>query len=134
MGLAHELDARWQRNFEASQKRLTLKERAIAHLGGHCQICGYDRCLSAFDFHHIDAREKDFTISASMSWDRIEPELKKCVLLCSNCHREVHAGWHPQYLEIDETGPELGEVLFDDSFEEVEDTDIQSKPPHWSED
>lgn len=55
------------------------------------------------DFHHINAIEKDFTISARMtSWEAIERELKKCVLLCSRCHREVHEGMHPGYLE-DET-------------------------------
>lgn len=93
-----ELDERWHRNFDASRKRLHLKERAVAFLGGKCSICGYDKCPSAFDFHHLDSFTKDFTISEKASWDAIEPELKKCVLLCSNCHREVHAGWHPQYL------------------------------------
>ena len=33
------------------------------------------------------------------SWEAIEKELKKCVLLCSNCHREVHDGLHPNYLQ-----------------------------------
>ena len=116
--IAHELDLRWQRNFEASQKRLALKERAIAYLGGKCQICGYDRCPAAFDFHHIDAREKDFSISTSMNWERIQAELDKCSLLCANCHREVHNGWHPQLLESHEG------VFYDSSFEDVEDTDV----------
>jgi len=43
--------------------------------------------------------EKDFTISQVMtSWDRIKAELDKCVLLCANCHRETHAGLHPEYI------------------------------------
>ncbi len=84
----------------AAKRRRELRERAVAHLGGKCLICGYDNCPSAFDFHHVNAMEKDFTISAKMtSWEAIEKELKKCVLLCARCHREVHDGLHPGYLE-----------------------------------
>ena len=51
------------------------------------------------DFHHIDPEAKDFTIADNMtSWERILPELAKCVLLCARCHREVHEGWHPNLL------------------------------------
>ncbi len=67
-------------------------------------ICGYDRSILAFDFHHVEVWRKDFTISAKMtSWEKIEPELKKCVLLCSRCHREVHDGLHPGYIEYEES-------------------------------
>ena len=48
-----------------------------------------------FEFHHIDARNKDFAIShdgITRRWERTEAELAKCVLLCANCHRETHAG------------------------------------------
>lgn len=70
------------------------------HLGGSCRICGYGRCLSGLEFHHINPLEKDFSISARMtSWEAIRPELDKCILLCANCHREVHEGLHPGYLE-----------------------------------
>ena len=103
-----ELDDRWQRNFEASQKRLRLKEQAVAFLGGECAICGYSKCPAAFDFHHPDSSSKDFSISEKSSWDAtFEAELRKCVLLCTNCHREVHAGWHPRYLLDDShNGPD----------------------------
>jgi predicted HNH restriction endonuclease len=98
--LAQKLDNLWVINTEASQRRLALKERAIAYLGGKCQICGYDKCPSAFDFHHVGA--KDFNISAKSSWAVILPELRRCTLLCSNCHREVHSGWHPSYLKLED--------------------------------
>ena len=46
------------------------------------------------DFHHIDPNEKDFTISQhrSLGKEKLLAEIKKCVCLCSNCHRKVHAG------------------------------------------
>lgn len=99
----------------AAKRRKELRERAVAHLGGSCRICGYDKCPSAFDFHHINAMEKDFNISAKMtSWEAIEKELKKCVLLCARCHREVHDGLHPGYLE--DESHQRGN--YDDDFDE----------------
>lgn len=96
------LDERWERNNQAAQKRLAIKERAIAYVGGKCVICGYNRCPAALDFHHIDRRAKRFNISARQSWKSIVKELAQCVLLCANCHREVGAGWHPGYLDPDD--------------------------------
>lgn len=93
---------RWNRKQAAYQRRKDLRDRAIAHLGGKCRICGYNRCPAAFDFHHIDPQGKDFNISEALtSWERILPEIEKCELLCSNCHREVHDGMHPNFLELD---------------------------------
>lgn len=67
--------------------KLKIKE------GGKCVRCGYDKCLSALDFHHKNPEEKDFGISDDniKLKDAIE-EVKKCILICSNCHRELHAG------------------------------------------
>lgn len=90
----------FQKKMMASQRRKELRARAVAYLGGCCHICKYDKCPSAFDFHHVNALEKDFNISAKMtSWEAIEKELQKCILLCARCHREVHDGLHPGYLE-----------------------------------
>lgn len=116
---AAQLDERWQRNFEAGRRRLALKERAIAHLGGRCQLCGYDQCLAALDFHHPDGRDKEFVISSKASWKAIEPELGKCDLLCANCHREVHAGYHPDYL-VDEDSERGGGLYNEDDWKPPE--------------
>jgi hypothetical protein len=98
----------------AAKRRRELRERAVAHLGGKCLICGYDNCPSAFDFHHVNAMEKDFTISAKMtSWEAIERELKKCVLLCARCHREVHDGLHPGFIDEGRYGWDYEEELDD---------------------
>lgn len=61
--------------------------------GGKCQRCGYDITVKALDFHHLDPNEKDFTISnGNFKLAEAIEESKKCVLICSNCHRELHAG------------------------------------------
>lgn len=70
------------------------KRKAVELMGGKCQKCGYDRCLSALEFHHLDPSKKDFDFGEKgkkMGWGKVIEELKKCILLCSNCHREVHA-------------------------------------------
>ena len=73
--------------------RQRAKLRAVAYKGGCCQVCGYNQCMRAMNFHHINPLVKDFTISAAIySWDKIRTELDKCVLLCANCHAEVHDG------------------------------------------
>lgn len=74
--------------------RARLKERATYVLGDKCQLCGYNKCIQALEFHHVNPEEKelDFGINANRSWAATREEIKKCVLLCANCHREVHAG------------------------------------------
>ena len=47
------------------------------------------------EFHHLDPDKKDFDIAQAMSyewpWDKVLAEIRKCVCLCANCHRKVHA-------------------------------------------
>lgn len=60
---------------------------------GKCAKCGYSRCVSALEFHHIDPSKKDTIISSdSITLAKAIEESKKCVLICSNCHKEFHAG------------------------------------------
>jgi hypothetical protein len=69
------------------------KDECIKYKGGKCIICGYNRCRNALEFHHLDQKNKDFEIGYSIRRKKIEEiklELDKCVLLCSNCHRELH--------------------------------------------
>lgn len=71
----------------------SLKKRLIDLKGGCCKLCGYNRCFSALHFHHVNPFEKSFTISDKSRLDSdLKEELDKCILLCSNCHSEVHAG------------------------------------------
>ena len=74
------------------RKRLKLK--AVEYMGGRCKLCGYDKYIGALQFHHLDPLEKDFGISSgghTRKWSAVKKELDKCILLCSNCHTEVHA-------------------------------------------
>jgi predicted HNH restriction endonuclease len=51
--------------------------------------------MQVLEFHHLKSNAKDFGISAKgycRSWNKVRSELDKCVLLCANCHREVHEG------------------------------------------
>jgi 5-methylcytosine-specific restriction endonuclease McrA len=77
------------------RRREKVRLMAVSHQGGRCQICGYDRCIEALEFHHLDPTQKDFGISNkgyTRSWEKVKGEIEKCILLCANCHREVHAG------------------------------------------
>lgn len=75
-------------------RRFALKKRMVEYKGGKCTRCGYDRCIAALDFHHIDPKTKKFDVSGShcLSWSKIKMELDKCELICSNCHREEEYG------------------------------------------
>jgi hypothetical protein len=68
------------------------KKRAIDYKGGKCCKCGYNKCDAALEFHHLDPFSKDITPSKTLnrSWDNCKKELDKCILVCSNCHREIH--------------------------------------------
>ena len=119
--------------FTVARRRRELRERAVAFLGGECVICHYKGCAAAFDFHHPSPLEKDFTISDRMtSWAAIEREVKKCILLCARCHREVHDGLHPRYLEDESANRGLwDEGLSDEglSDDDLDATDLA--PPPW---
>lgn len=73
-------------------KRKNLKDLA----GGKCSKCSYNKCYAALQFHHKKPSEKKFDITDAV-WNRIkvtekelQEEIKKCVLLCANCHAELH--------------------------------------------
>jgi IS30 family transposase len=101
------------RSFETVQKYVTIKPRTkkvsnseaviewrkrtkiklVEYKGGKCQLCDYNKSLNALHFHHLDPSEKDFSISGkSLSFDKLKSEVDKCVLVCSNCHSEIHEG------------------------------------------
>ena len=74
--------------------RRMRKLKAIMYMGSICYGCGRGGAPSLFEFHHWNAAEKDFGVSDGIprKWEKTVAELAKCVMLCANCHREVHAG------------------------------------------
>ncbi len=75
--------------------RKKIKDAIMEYLGGKCKACGYDKCIQALDFHHLDPSKKTLQMASgglSRAWDVIRKELDHCILLCANCHREIHAG------------------------------------------
>jgi len=80
-------------NYDSLNKtRKKYKQILVDYKGGKCEICGYDKCMDALDFHHINPEEKDFTISSSHNnnIEKLKGEVDKCILVCANCHREIH--------------------------------------------
>ncbi len=78
-----------------AKRRRKLRTMALEHGGGKCTICGYKKCTRALTFHHLDPSKKKFGLSArgiTRSWEKTKAELEKCVLLCMNCHMEIHDG------------------------------------------
>lgn len=79
------------------QKRLSRpqsKKDLKMLFGGACKLCGYNRCLAALDFHHLIPENKTDTVSHLLIKNKslALEEAKKCILVCSNCHDEIHAG------------------------------------------
>lgn len=76
-------------------KSRAIKHQLILYKGGKCQKCGYNKCEGALQFHHLDPKEKDFTIgqvslSKELNMDILYQEVDKCILVCANCHAEIH--------------------------------------------
>ncbi|MFO0704649.1 MAG: HNH endonuclease signature motif containing protein [Candidatus Andersenbacteria bacterium] len=78
------------------KRRKKVKRALVAYKGGKCILCGYSRSIEALDLHHLNEKTKSFGLSLdkiTRSWHRVKQEADKCVLLCANCHREVHVGF-----------------------------------------
>lgn len=69
-------------------------------------MCGYDRCELNLHFHHVDPAQKSFQMSMARgkSLAAYQAELRKCALVCANCHGEIETGLIP-------SPPPLGETL-----------------------
>lgn len=70
-----------------------IKEKAVQYKGNCCVQCGYQKHYAALQFHHINPNEKDisWTKLRLRSWDKIQYELDKCILVCANCHSIIHS-------------------------------------------
>lgn len=66
------------------------KVKAVKLLGGKCTVCG-NSDVTVMEFHHVMEKNigVSYLIRGDRRWSKIEEEIKKCVLMCSNCHREI---------------------------------------------
>lgn len=85
---------RKRKNIErVTERRRKNKEALILYKGSRCERCGYNKCNGALEFHHLDPKEKDFSISSkgmTKSLENLKKEVDKCIMVCANCHREIH--------------------------------------------
>lgn len=75
-----------------SKRHKESKRNFKEDAGNRCAICGYNRCSYALEFHHLDESQKKHEPSKlpRLSLKTALKELETCILLCANCHREVH--------------------------------------------
>jgi len=76
------------------RRRRKVKEILVGEAGGCCRLCGYHRCLAALEFHHLNPGSKEFGVAQNgmgRSIERLRVEVRKCMLLCANCHAEVES-------------------------------------------
>lgn len=80
-------------NDEGKERARNFKKKCVEYKGGECENCGYSKYIGALHFHHKDPNEKDFSLSRVKSHsfdDKVKKELDKCLLVCANCHSEIH--------------------------------------------
>lgn len=81
------------RSAGVSNRRRKVKKLLIEYKGGKCEKCSYSKCAAALEFHHIDPTKKEFSISGAgtcVALAKLQKEVDKCILVCSNCHKEIH--------------------------------------------
>lgn len=78
------------------KQKMIFRKQIVLDRGGKCEKCGYKKNLAALCFHHKNPKEKEMGLHASSllmakeSQAKMKREIKKCLLLCSNCHMEIH--------------------------------------------
>jgi hypothetical protein len=86
-------------SYLAQQARgMNRKLALIQQLGGKCSVCGYNKNSSALDLHHVEPKDKSFALDlrslSNRKQSKIDEEVRKCILLCRNCHSELHNPRH----------------------------------------
>ena len=76
-----------------SDFRRNRKLNLIKVCGNQCNLCGYNKVVGALEFHHINPEEKSYALASMGTCHQLETdlqEIQKCILVCANCHREIH--------------------------------------------
>ena len=91
--ISYYLSEGMQEKFKARNRRNIKKNiLELKNLYGEkCKLCNYSKCLGALEFHHLNSEEKEFNISQRRGgFTLLAKEAEKCILVCANCHREIH--------------------------------------------
>jgi hypothetical protein len=87
-------DNRSRRQLAANERNQKRKALVVEYFGNVCHDCKqpYPQCV--YHFHHVNPKEKDVnpSVALAMSEDKMWRELRKCVMLCANCHMIRHHG------------------------------------------
>lgn len=77
-----------------TKRKQKKKLMLVEEFGGKCSICGYGKCIAALQFHHLNPEVKEMALSSThnVSYERMRAEAEKCILICANCHAEIHYG------------------------------------------
>lgn len=94
--------------------RKKLRVKMLSYLQNKtCTICGFSD-IRALEFDHINPNLKSFSIARALSdgcsWERILIEIKKCRIVCANCHKIRTAGqfkWYRNGAVAEELGKSL---------------------------
>ena len=77
--------------YNLTERRRNKKLVLVKLKGGRCSICGYDKCIEALQFHHIQGKDFNIGLHMDKSLKSLTKEVEKCILICSNCHIEIHS-------------------------------------------
>lgn len=82
---------------KVSDYRRKRKKALVMIAGNKCNICNYNKAISALQFHHINPEDKKYGLAQKGTCHNLDDDLiqlKKCILVCANCHREIHQGFY----------------------------------------
>ena len=83
------------RSERVSEQRRKNKQKLVELFNSECKICGYNKCIRALQFHHLDPSKKEYALSENgicKSLEKMKKEAEKCILVCANCHAEIEHG------------------------------------------
>ena len=78
---------------ERIRRRLKEKTEFINNykLSKGCSVCGYNKCAKALVFHHNGDKSFELSNARRYSIKNLKKEIDKCIVLCANCHAELHS-------------------------------------------
>lgn len=84
-----------KRHYDNKQKRTDVNRKLLQEIkeNSPCSACGVYYPSCCMEHHHLDPSTKEHQVSkmiSANSWSKIEQEISKCILVCSNCHRKIH--------------------------------------------